>query len=228
MKIYDESSGEELKSPSKEGYTYEGKKKTGTQMVVLAGSTDLYPPNGLRQELDVYEDCLYFHAYTDDEKASKINNKISELSKACSDRIYEGASIQLSDGSFKSFTYSLEDQTNITSMFMAVSMGATSYSYHENDGNCTMYSAEDIIRIYGQLTTLKTSQLTYFNQLKQYVKSLTTVSEVESVTYGQELSGEYLEKYNEIMKETNEQNALVLSKVTGNILTSPKVTENAS
>ena len=33
----------------------------------------------------------------------------------------------------------------------------------------------------------------------QYIKSLTAVADVENVEYGQELTGEYLENYNNIM-----------------------------
>ena len=33
----------------------------------------------------------------------------------------------------------------------------------------------------------------------QYIKTLTSVDDIEAVTYGQELTGSYLENYNNIM-----------------------------
>lgn len=39
----------------------------------------------------------------------------------------------------------------------------------------------------------KAHHITYTNQLKLYVCSLTNKEDVESVTYGQDLTGEYLD-----------------------------------
>lgn len=71
MKIYDEKTGEVIKSPDLEkGHTYPAQKYLGTERRVLAGTVALYPPDGLRVEVPVYEDCLYYHAYTEDEWAA--------------------------------------------------------------------------------------------------------------------------------------------------------------
>ena len=98
-------------------------------------------------------------------------------------------------------------------MFNAVLLGATEYPYHANDDNCRMYSAQDIMTIYATLSTYKTGQTTYHNQLKQYVKTLTTQEEIEAVVYGQELAGEYLEKYNELMAQAKVQLDNIIAKV---------------
>ena len=60
----------------------------------------------------------------------------------------------------------------------------------------------------------KTSQLTYHNQLKQYVLTLDPEA-AKAVTYGQELTGTYLEQYNALMAEAQEQMQAVLSKLGG-------------
>lgn len=139
--------------------------------------------------------------------------KIEELSIACNNAINDGTKVKLSDGSTEPFTYGLADQSNVSEMFNAVLLGATEYPYHANDDDCRMYSAQDIVTIYTTLSAFKTGQTTYHNQLKRYTKALTTQEEIEAVIYGQELSGEYLDKYNELMAQAKVQLDNVIAKV---------------
>lgn len=139
--------------------------------------------------------------------------KLKELSDACNNAINAGTKVQLSEEIIESFTYGLVDQSNISEMFNAVLLGATEYPYHANDDNCRMYSAQDIMTIYAMLSTYKTGQTTYHNQLKQYVKTLTTQEEIEAVVYGQELTGEYLDNYNELMAQAKVQLDNIIAKV---------------
>lgn len=142
--------------------------------------------------------------------------KIEELSVACNTTINAGTQVQLSDGSTESFTYGLVDQSNVSEMFNAVLLGATEYPYHANDDDCRMYSAQDIVTIYATLSAFKTGQTTYHNQLKRYTKALTAQEEIQAVTYGQELTGEYLESYNTLMAQAKAQLDNVLAKVRSN------------
>lgn len=139
--------------------------------------------------------------------------KIEELSVACNTAINAGTQVQLTDGATEPFTYGLADQSNVSEMFNAVLLGATRYPYHANDDDCRMYSAQDIVTIYATLSAFKTNQTTYHNQLKSYVKALSTQEEIEAVTYGQELTGDYLSNYGELMAEAKVQLDTVLSKV---------------
>lgn len=142
-------------------------------------------------------------------------NKLSQLSQICNETINNGLSIQLSDGSTQSFSYSLEkgDQNNIKEMFDAVCMGAEGFVYHQNDGGCIFYSAQDVLIIYKTLSMLKISNTTYYNQLKQYVNSLSNLDEIKAVEYGQELTGEYLQTYNTRMQEAEAQFDLIINKL---------------
>lgn len=142
-------------------------------------------------------------------------NKLNQLSQVCNSTINNGLSIQLSDGSTQSFSYSLEkgDQNNIKEMFDAVCMGAEGFVYHQNDGGCIFYSAQDVLIIYKALSMLKISNTTYYNQLKQYVNSLSNLDEIKAVKYGQELTGEYLQTYNARMQEAEAQFDLIINKL---------------
>ena len=141
--------------------------------------------------------------------------KIAEMSAACNAAINAGTTVQMPNGTQEAFTYSTADQANVSEMFMACLMGAESYPYHANDEACKSYTAAEIMSIYGTLSMYKTGQLTYHNQLKQYIGTLETVQEVQAVTYGQELTGEYLVAYGTLMQEAQAQMQAVISKVGG-------------
>lgn len=144
------------------------------------------------------------------------SEKCAELSNLCESSINAGTSVKLPDGTEKDFSYSTVDQANVSEMFLACMMGAESYPYHANGEGCMTYTAAEIISIYGTLSMYKTIQITYQNQLKQYVNSLETVDDVNAVQYGQELSGDYLTTYNTLITEAQTQMQAVLAKVTGN------------
>ena len=141
--------------------------------------------------------------------------KLEELSEACNAAIDAGTSVDLPSGSRESFTYTVADQANVSEMFTACLAGATGYIYHANNGPCKTYPVADVVAIYGTLSMYKTGQLTYHNQLRQFVNSLTTAEDIQTVTYGQPLIGEYLTQYNALMAEAQEQMQAVLSKLGG-------------
>lgn len=220
LKIYDENTLEQILEPDlKKGYLYNGQIKTGTEpekRVIMEGTITERNPEGLEKIVpakDIYEDCQYYHEYTKEEKETYLNDKLSSLSNSCNEQITNGAEITLSDESKKIFSYSIEDQANVSEMFNAIVMGATSYPYHANGEGCKMYSAEDIVKIYSTLTALKTSQVTYYNQLREYTKTLEFVPDIQAVIYGQELTGTYLETYNELIQNAAIEMQKVLSKI---------------
>lgn len=139
--------------------------------------------------------------------------KIPQLSQACNEAIYAGAQIELGETP-ETFSYTLDDQANISEMTNAVVLGAEAYPYHANGADCRMYQSPEIVAIYQTLSGLKTHHLTYYNQLRKYVNSLTTAEEVYAVEYGQELTGEYLEAYTNLIAQAQEQLQTVLSKIT--------------
>ena len=142
-------------------------------------------------------------------------DKLAEISAACNAAINAGTTVQLPDGTQEAFTYSTADQANISEMFMACMMGAASYPYHANGEACKSYTAAEIMSIYGTLAMFKTGQLTYHNQLKQYVGALTSAEDVQAVTYGQPLTGDFLTAYNALMAEAQSQMQAVISGIGG-------------
>ena len=139
--------------------------------------------------------------------------KVAEISEACSAAIDAGTSVDLPSGTREEFTYTVADQANVSEMFTACLAGATGYIYHANNSPCKTYPASDVVAIYGTLSMYKTGQLTYHNQLRQFVNSLTTAEDIRTVTYGQPLIGEYLTQYNALMAEAQSQMDAVLAKI---------------
>lgn len=133
-------------------------------------------------------------------------SKTAALSATCQQTIYDGLDIELSDGNTEHYDYKALDQTNIKSMFDGVTnLGITQFPYQSETGNCKVYSAADIITVYTSLEGLRISQLTYYHQLKEYVGTLATAEEIEAVTYGQPLTGDYLTHYNDMVAVAMEQ-----------------------
>lgn len=122
--------------------------------------------------------------------------KIEQLSSICEKNIVKG--IQFNN---KNFSYELTDQNNLYNAFQLSQGTGLSVPYHADNEDCELYSQEDIVAIYILQQTNLTHNSTYFNQLKMYVESLNTIEEINAVYYGQELTGTYLEKYNEIMSQ---------------------------
>ncbi len=122
--------------------------------------------------------------------------KLDELSKECSVRISNGVWVE-----GEHYTYDLTDQNDIkTCVEMAAATGLD-IPYHATDLPCRLYTAEEIAQIYVAQETNLTHQTTYHNQLKLYTMSLSTKEEIEKITYGQELEGEYLNTYNMVMAQ---------------------------
>lgn len=217
MNIYDEKTKKKISNPDMtSGYVYEGTIVTGrteeTVEVMEDTKTDDCP-EGLRAIVpaaDIVEECQYYHEYTEEEIENKKNEKLDELRTACNEAIKNGTEIDLEHGKKKRFTYTIEDQANIGEMYNAMRMGATEYPYHASDDSCEIYSAKDIITIYAALAAYKTGQTTYHNLLKQYVKTLKKYPEIHAVTYGQKLTGEYLEKYNQLLASAEKQMQIVI------------------
>lgn len=122
--------------------------------------------------------------------------KIDEMSETCNAVILNGFDITLSDNCTHHFDLSLEEQLNIMTLKEMITSGVTAIPYHASNEPCKFYSVEDIMSIITAATELKTYQITYFNSLKQYIKSISTLEELNQVYYGMPIPAKY---YSEVM-----------------------------
>lgn len=119
--------------------------------------------------------------------------KIQSLSTTCSNIIYQGTDVTLSDNTTQHFTLTERDQLNLSGIGLKLLMGAEQVAWHEDDETkeCQYYSAQDAQLIIGTLTTFKEYHITYFRDLRIYVNSLQTVEEVNAIEYGFALPEEF-------------------------------------
>lgn len=127
-----------------------------------------------------------------------LNQKISDLSAACENMIIAGVTI-----GDEHFSYGEKDQMNIKELFDTVSVTGLPIGYHADGKACREFSAREIVNLYVQQVVNKYSNETYFNQTRDYLKSLDNCDEnkvyVTNYTYGTVLTGEYLQNYNNMM-----------------------------
>lgn len=94
MKIYDEITKKEIVSEidSSKGYTYNGKIVSGhvdEKSVIMEGSVSELWPDGMTEIIpgyDVYEECKFYHAYTEKELKA-IQDEKDRLAKEEADRL---------------------------------------------------------------------------------------------------------------------------------------------
>lgn len=133
-----------------------------------------------------------------EEKLQKVkSDKIATLSTICRENIEKGVEFN-----GERFSYKIEDQGNLEkSCNYAITTGLDA-PYHADGCTCKLYPKEVLFTVYQMQTANLTHNETYFNQLKMYILSLNDMYEIESIYYGQELVGEYLDNYNMIMAQT--------------------------
>lgn len=132
--------------------------------------------------------------------ASALTSKLAEISTACNSAIVVGV-----DYGNKHFSYDNEDQKNISNAVQLVMTTNLGVPYHADGESCEIFSKEDIIAIYVAEETNLTHNVTYHNQLRLYVQTLSTVEEIEAVKYGEtELVGQYKTTYDAMMAQAQE------------------------
>lgn len=132
------------------------------------------------------------------EQAKK--NKIAEMNTACELAIENGISVD-----DKQYSYTIQDQSNMLNAMNLAKETGLEVPYHANGESCSLYSYEEIASIYMQAQMNLTMNQTYFNQLKLYIESIVDTGEmvnINSITWGMELEGKYLETYNAIIAQS--------------------------
>lgn len=127
---------------------------------------------------------------------------IEAMSRACNEAIKAGVDVTLSDGTTKHFGLTLEDQINLISLQNFQADGVV--PYHADGELCTYYSISDINSILQAAAAFKTYHTTYFNSLKNWIKSMQTKAELLAVNYGDEIPAEY---QSDVLHYLEQQNA---------------------
>ena len=121
-------------------------------------------------------------------------NEIQQLT------IRDGVLITLSDGRNEQFTLKDQDQTSLMGLQTLVAQGVENIPWHSADQSehCKYYSNADMAIIAEKALQFITYHVTYFRDLRIYIRSLQTKEEVQNVTYGMEIPVEY---QSEVLKD---------------------------
>lgn len=119
--------------------------------------------------------------------------KVNEMNAAQQAVIAEGVDVVLTDGSTEHFTLTERDQTSLVGLQGQVAAGEQNIPWHTSDEeeHCKFYSNADMAKITAMAMEYVTWHVTYFRDLRIYIRALTEIEEVEKVTYGMTIPEEY-------------------------------------
>lgn len=117
--------------------------------------------------------------------------KIDEMSNSCNQVIVSGIDIELSDGEVHHFSLEIPDQLKISKLNDRAKAGITELPYHADGETCKFYKAEDVIAINTEMENIIEFHVTYFNSLRDYINSMTDITDIQSVKYGTEIPSEF-------------------------------------
>ena len=121
------------------------------------------------------------------------SQKVSEMNDAQQVTIQQGMDIQLSDGHTEHFTLTDHDQTSLMGLQTLVAQGVESIPWHTSDQSehCKYYSNADMAIITSKALQFVTFHVTYFRDLRIYIRALEDKECVSNVFYGMSIPEEY-------------------------------------
>lgn len=119
--------------------------------------------------------------------------KITEMNMIQQSIIQAGVQVTLSDGTEEHFTLSGQDQTSLMGLQTQVATGADNIPWHTSDQaqHCKYYSNADMALIVTAAMQYVTYHVTYFRDLRIYIRSLEEKEDVNAVFYGMPIPLEY-------------------------------------
>lgn len=119
--------------------------------------------------------------------------KVFEMNTIQQNTIANGCEVQLSNGTSERFTLTQNDQLSLNSLSVKVLEGMTFVPWHpaNEDVPCRFYTEADMKTITDTCLNFVSWHVTWFRDLRRYIRSLTTKEEVEAITYDSCIPTEY-------------------------------------
>lgn len=175
-------------------------------------------PTTVTEEIDVVEVILGYENPTDrlvKELDEKINPTIDveecsldelkawqkkQVNVACKEAIEAGVDVELSDGKTYHFSYKAEDQINYVEMRQEIEHdGYTIVPYHPDNGDCTIYSSDDMKKIIKAQIANKFVLTTKCNAYHGMIKDAEDKAAVSAIVWGSDLSEKRQADFNKIV-----------------------------
>lgn len=136
----------------------------------------------------VDESIFEIPAPTIDEQKSAL---IAKMSNECNSIITNGFDVVLDDEKTHHFSLKTEDQLKIQALGLKAKSGETVLPYHADGEPCRFFSVQEILNLNAQMEGIIEYQTTYFNSLRDYINSMETSDDLQSVEYGMEIPVKY-------------------------------------
>lgn len=119
--------------------------------------------------------------------------KVAEINDIQQETIQNGIDVTLSDGTVEHFSLTDRDQNDLDSLKDEVNEGSEKIPWHVDDESihCRYYSNEDMRTITTAAKRFVTYHVTYFRDLRIYIRSMEDKESVEAVYYGTYVPTEY-------------------------------------
>lgn len=119
--------------------------------------------------------------------------KVKEMNDAQQTTIQNGLDIALSSGTVEHFTLTDHDQTSLMGLQTLVAQGVENIPWHTSDQteHCKYYSNADMAIITSKALQFVTFHVTYFRDLRIYVRALEDKEAVSNVFYGMSIPEKY-------------------------------------
>ena len=126
--------------------------------------------------------------------------RLKQVSDECTQDIYDGCDVTLSNGAVETFSFTEKDQTDLQALAnLAMANPSLSLAWHSNGQPCRMYSGIDIIIIYQTLYMKLLYDTTVCNAINVLIRNAQTKEEVENYYWGCELPEESQENVDAIL-----------------------------
>ena len=127
-------------------------------------------------------------------------SKVVEMNNIQQSIIKFGVDVELSDGTIEHFTLTDHDQTSLMGLQTKIGEGTEQIPWHTANQSepCKYYSNKDMALIVEKALNFITYHVTYFRDLRIYIRSLESKEDVNAITYGVELPVEY---QSEVLKD---------------------------
>lgn len=134
--------------------------------------------------------AVFAYIETIDEAKEK---KVAEMNAVQQEIITAGIDVKLTDCTIDHFDLTDRDQMRLMGLQTQVASGAELISWHtsDEDEHCKFYSNADMALIVEKAVAYVTWHVTYFRDLRIYIRSLETKEEVTAVEYGMDIPVEY-------------------------------------
>lgn len=120
-------------------------------------------------------------------------SKVGEMNETQQKVIAAGVDVTLTDGTTERFALEEHDQTSLVGLQSQVVTGEENIPWHTSNEaeHCKFYSNADMEKITTTAMSYVTWHVTYFRDLRIYIRSLESKEDVEKVTYGMDIPEAY-------------------------------------